>query len=120
MKVKGGRADLILCTKDRIYVYLIKILSSIWVMLCLLSEKDMRMLLAEKSRLISEKLEVSIGLSDVALDSLLDISYTNLGIRHPMNCIRSLTINTLAERYFDDDFDKSKYKIVISQQPKRI
>lgn len=72
------------------------------------------MLLAEKSWLISEELEVSIELSDVAFDSLLDISYTNLGIRHPMNCIRSLTINTLAEHYFGDNFDKSKYKIVIS------
>ncbi len=83
-----------------------------------LSEKDMRVLLAEKTRIISKELDVHIELADEAFGSLLEISYSNLGIRRPMNCIRSLVINTLAEHFFDDDFDKRKCRIVINAADK--
>ena len=83
-----------------------------------LSEKDMRLLLEEKAKSISKELQIPIELKKTAYRSLLDISYTNLGIRRPMNCIRTLATNTLAKLYFDDEFDKSEHKIVIRSADK--
>lgn len=78
-----------------------------------LSEKDMRRLLVQKTRLISGELNVEIELSDKAIDSFIDISYSHFGIRNQMNRIRSLAIDKLSEYYFDKGFDKQNYKIII-------
>lgn len=78
-----------------------------------LSKKDMLHLLEEKARIIGEELGIAIRLTTGAKNDLLEISYGNLGIRRPMNCLRSLVRNTLAESYFDANFDKSRNCITI-------
>ncbi len=78
-----------------------------------LSETDMRTLLTGKVGAIAKELGVIIELTENAMDSLIDISYSALGIRRPINCIRSLAGNALAEHYFDKDFDKKRCKILI-------
>lgn len=83
-----------------------------------LSEKDMKVLIKEKARLISEEQCVQIEVTAGAIDSLLEISYSNLGVRNVMNRLRSLVTNTLSEYYYDDNFDKSEHKIVIQSAEK--
>lgn len=78
-----------------------------------LSEKDMRRLLVQKTRMISGELNVEIELTDEAKDSLIEISYSHFGIRNQMNRIRSLAVDKLSEYYFDKGFDKQNYKIII-------
>lgn len=78
-----------------------------------LSEADMRMLLAGKVGVIAKELGAIIELTEETMDSLIDISYSALGIRRPISCIRSLAGNALAEHYFDKDFDKKSCKILI-------
>ncbi len=83
-----------------------------------LSEEDMLYLLEEKAKSISKELGVQVELTSQAKKSLLEISYSSLGIRRPMNCIRSLAKETLTEAYFDDSFDKNCWKILIHSSEK--
>ena len=78
-----------------------------------LSEKDMLYLLEEKAKAISNELGVQVELTSKAKKSLLEICYSSLGIRRPMNCIRSLAKETLTEAYFNDNFNKDSIKIII-------
>ncbi len=83
-----------------------------------LSEEDMKRLLDEKTKLISNDLGVEIQLTSDAKDSFMKICYSSLGIRRPINCIRSLVNTALAEQYFEKDFDKSQCRVLITSTEK--
>ena len=85
-----------------------------------LTKTDMLHLLEEKAKIIGNEMGVAIRLTTGAKKDLLEICYSNLGIRRPLNCIRSLVRNTLAERYFDAEFDKSQNCIMILSQEKAV
>ena len=79
-----------------------------------LSDKDMGVLLKEKTKELSEELGVKIELTEEALNSFFDVSYSCFGIRNQVNILRNLATDKLSEHYFDDDFDKSCCKIRIN------
>ncbi len=83
-----------------------------------LSEKDMLYLLDEKAKTISNELGVQVELTSKAKKSLLKICYSSLGIRRPMNCIRSLAKEILTEAYFNDNFNKESIRIIIHSSEK--
>ncbi len=85
-----------------------------------LTKADMLHLLEEKTKIIGKEMGVAIRLTNAAKSDLLEICYGNLGIRRPLNCIRSLVRNTLADRYFDADFDKSQNCITILSRDKAV
>ncbi len=78
-----------------------------------LSEEAMRKLLHSKTIEISKEQDIEIELSEVALEKFLEISFSGLGIRRPMNLIRALAQNTIADAFFDGAFDPLKDKIII-------
>lgn len=79
-----------------------------------LSEEDMKCLLSKKTILLSKELGVEIILTPQAKEEFMKICYSSLGIRRPVNCIHTLVDNVLAERYFDNGFDKKQCKVVIN------
>ncbi len=83
-----------------------------------LSEKDMLYLLDEKAKTISNELGVQVELTSKAKKSLLKICFSSLGIRRPMNCIRSLAKEILTEAYFNDNFNKESIRIIIHSSEK--
>ena len=85
-----------------------------------LTKKDMLHLLEEKAKIIGNEMGIAIRLTTGAKKDLLEICYSNLGIRRPLNCIRSLVRNTLAERYFDVGFDKTQNCVTILSREKAV
>ena len=78
-----------------------------------LSEKDMKDLIREKARLVSNDVGVAVEFDDNAVDSFLDIAYTNLGVRSVTNRIKKLVCKAISTVYYDDDFDKSEAMVLI-------
>lgn len=79
-----------------------------------LSKEDMRNLLLYKTQQLSAELEIKIELDDNALEALLEISFGTLGVHRPMNIISSLAQNTVAEAFFEDNFDNENDIVVIT------
>jgi ATP-dependent protease Clp ATPase subunit len=79
-----------------------------------LEEKDMRNLIASKVKDISAETGIKIRVTDEGVDGLVKIAYGNLGVRHPMNVIKELALNTVAALFFDGDFDRDKDTVVIT------
>ena len=73
----------------------------------------MRDVIKSKAEEISAQIGANIELSEKAESELLKISYGALGIRNPMNKIRELAQNALAEIFFDDDFGETEKTVVI-------
>lgn len=71
----------------------------------MLSRADMLDIIHCKTESISEELGIHIELTKAAKEELLGISFTGLGVRRPMNAIRELAQNAVADRYFEDDVD---------------
>ena len=78
-----------------------------------LSEKDMKKLIREKARIVSEDMGIAIEFDDYAADSFLEIAYTNLGVRSITNRIRKLVCEAVSTVYYDEDIDLSKAVVVI-------
>lgn len=78
-----------------------------------LSEEDMKYLIREKARLVSEETGVAIELDDGAVNSFLDIAYTNLGVRNVTNRIRGLVCEAVSTVYYNEDFDPSSCTVWI-------
>ena len=73
----------------------------------------MKKLLHSKTIEISKEQGIEIELSENALEEFMEISFSGLGIRRPMNLIRALAQNTIADAFFDGAFDPQKDKIII-------
>ena len=80
----------------------------------MLSKESMLDIICCKTKSISEELGIHIELTKAAKDELLDISFTGLGVRRPMNSIRELAQSAVADLFFDDDVDYENDTIVIS------
>ncbi len=78
-----------------------------------LSDDDMLKLIKYKVNEIASALRVNIEISDTAAEEFLTISFGSLGIRRPMNAIRELAQNTVAEVFFDGGFDPKLNKVII-------
>jgi ATP-dependent protease Clp ATPase subunit len=78
-----------------------------------LSKKDMRKLLLCKAAEISDEMNVKIELTERGMQELLDISFGSLGVRRPMNVIKELTQNAVAEVFFDKGFDRQQEMVII-------
>ena len=69
-----------------------------------MSDESMLRLLRCKTEQIGEELGFCIELTEQAEQELLSISIGNLGLRHPLNKIRELALNTVSGDFFNDDF----------------
>lgn len=79
-----------------------------------LSNTAMRKLIKCKVKEISKELNIEIELTKASMKDFLDISFGSLGVRRPMNMIRELVQNTVAEAFFEEKFDSRRDKVVIS------
>lgn len=77
-------------------------------------EKEMETLIKKKADEISKSVGISIKLTDEAVASFLEISYTSLGVRKVMNIIKELARGALADVYFKEDFDADDAYVVIN------
>jgi len=78
-----------------------------------LSEKDMLTLIRSKVSDLAREMGCSIILKKCAEEDILKISFGNLGLRQPLNAIKTLVENTIANVFFDRGFDKAEDKIII-------
>lgn len=78
-----------------------------------LSEKDMLKLIKYKVVEIAETLEIRIEITNRAANEFLSISYGDMGVRYPMNRIKELTQNKIAEVFFDKGFNHATDMVVI-------
>ena len=83
-----------------------------------LSEDDMRRLIRSKAEQISRERGIRIKLTDKAVDALMTVANTNLGVRAPMNLMTELAFETLARHSIDGSFDRSRDMIVIEGKAK--
>ena len=79
-----------------------------------LSKNDMKKLIHEKVRLVSEDMGVAIELDDFAAEEFLDIAYTNLGVRSVINRIRKLVCEAVSKVYYDKDIEPDDITVYIS------
>jgi ATP-dependent protease Clp ATPase subunit len=78
-----------------------------------LTKEHMRVLLQCKVREIGEEMGIEIEMTKAALEEFLTVSFGSLGVRRPMNLIRELSQNAVAEVFFDSGFDARMDVIVI-------
>ncbi|MBQ8514228.1 MAG: AAA family ATPase [Ruminococcus sp.] len=78
-----------------------------------LSREDMQELIQCKVKEISDEIGITLQLTESAEMELLDIAFGSLGVRRPMNLMRELAQNTVADVFFDSGFDNDKDKVVI-------
>ncbi|MBP3379760.1 MAG: AAA family ATPase [Ruminococcus sp.] len=78
-----------------------------------LSKKAMRKLIRCKVNEISNEIGINIEITKAAESAFLDIAFGSLGVRRPMNLIRELVQNTVAEVFFEKGFDSINEKVVI-------
>lgn len=78
-----------------------------------LSEEAMLELLRYKVEEISDGMGIDIGMTEDSMRAFLSISFGSLGVRRPMNRIRELVQNTVAEVFFDGKFDSRRDRVVI-------
>ena len=83
-----------------------------------LSQDDMRRLIRSKTEQISRERGVRIELTLQAVDALMTVAYTNLGVRAPMNLMTELVFETLANHTLDGTFDRDRDIIVIEGKSK--
>ncbi len=79
-----------------------------------LSKEDMRRLIIEKADSVGEECGVSIRLTGKAIEELMSIAYTNLGVRAPLNKLRELTYQVLASKMRTGTLDKRSTEVVIT------
>jgi ATP-dependent protease Clp ATPase subunit len=79
-----------------------------------LSRDDMKRLIDCKVKEISKECGFDIELTKQAEEKLVDVSYGSLGLRHPMNLIKNLSRNAVADVFFDNGFAYRRNKVVIT------
>ncbi|MBO4981050.1 MAG: AAA family ATPase [Lachnospiraceae bacterium] len=78
-----------------------------------LSREDMLVLIRDKVKEISEEIRIDIDITESAAEEFVDVSFGSLGVRRPMNMIRALVQNKVAEVFFEGKFDSDKDTVVI-------
>ena len=72
-----------------------------------LSREDMRDLILSKIHILEQELNIPIEFDDNTINSLLDISYSNLGVRRVTNCLRTLAFRAISEVFYDKAIDSN-------------
>lgn len=78
-----------------------------------LNKTEMAKLLRKKTEQIGQELGCEISLKPAAEKELVGLSFGNLGARYPMNIIRTLAQDAIADVFFDRGFNSSTDKIII-------
>ena len=78
-----------------------------------IKEDDMRLLISEKAANIGRENGYRIRLTQKGLNELMTIAYTPLGVRMPMNKIKSLMFSAVSEKYFTQGFERNDFDVVI-------
>ena len=79
-----------------------------------ISERQMRNIIRDKAKQIGDEIGFAIRITDKGLKELMEIAYTNLGVRKPMNVIRELALGVVAHQTIFGDTDNDSSEIVIS------
>lgn len=83
-----------------------------------ISEADMAELIRDKVVKIGEEYGCSIRITDKAVEEIVGISYGTVGIRKPINRIKQLVQDTLADALFGDGFNELTDHILIESADK--
>lgn len=79
-----------------------------------IDERQMRSIIRNKAKQIGNEFGYTIRITDNGMKELMEIAYTNLGVRKPMNVIRELALSVIAHQTIFGDTDKDSSEIVIS------
>lgn len=79
-----------------------------------MSDKDMLDIIKQKTEQLSASLGFAISITDKAANELLAVSFSELGVRRPVNKIKELVHNAVAEAFFDGGFDAETDMVVIN------
>ena len=78
-----------------------------------ISEDEIRQIIKINADKLANINNVSIEIKPEAVKELIKISYTDLGIRKPINKISELVDNAIVDFIYDNDSEKYKYKVII-------
>ncbi len=81
-----------------------------------LSRKDMLDLLFDKTEEISKSRGIGITLSPKAANRLLELAYGPMGLRTPLNIIKELSDNAVAEVFFSRGIDYEHEMVLITSE----
>lgn len=70
-----------------------------------LSKEDMIKLILSKISKLEQEIQISVVFDDDTIASLLEISYTNLGVRRVMNCLRTIACRAISDVFYDRTID---------------
>lgn len=76
---------------------------------------EMRLLLQDKAQKLGAERNAEIILTERAIEELLPLCYTRLGIRKPVNLISELADDAIAEAAFTGQLDENGINVVIIQ-----
>lgn len=79
-----------------------------------IDERQMKSIICDKAKQIGDEIGYAIRITDKGLKELMEIAYTNLGVRKPMNVIRELALSVIAHQTIFGDTDNDISEIVIS------
>lgn len=79
-----------------------------------MSDEDMLDLIKHKVKQLSASFGFAVSITDKATEELLAVSFGELGVRRPVNIIKELVHNTVAEAFFDGGFDAETDTVLIS------
>lgn len=85
-----------------------------------LSKEDMTRLILSKIRKLERELHISVVFDDDTIDSLLEISYTNLGVRRVMNCLRTVAYRAVSDVFYDRTIDDNCCLVIESEDKAHI
>ena len=74
----------------------------------------MKSIICDKAKQIGDEIGYAIRITDKGLKELMEIAYTNLGVRKPMNVIRELALSVIAHQTIFGYTDNDISEIVIS------
>jgi len=81
-----------------------------------ISKPEMMGLIRSKVEEISCDRNISLGITDRAVEEFLDLSYTHLGVRAVINRINELVSEVVSAEYFGNGFDEFSDKVLIRSE----
>lgn len=78
-----------------------------------LSESDMAALVRDKIKKIGEEYSCTIKINSRAIDEIVSLSYGSIGIRQPINRIKQLVQDAMAEADFGEGFNYDRDLVLI-------
>lgn len=72
-----------------------------------LSKENMSKVILSKIAALEDELKISIAFDDSVIDSLLVMSYTNLGVRKVINCLKELAYRAISDAFYDKEISNN-------------